>query len=92
MKRSEVLKSLDRIFDMSDEEIFSNTGMIRQTALAAYSLIKRQPTQNQDQSCAKRVRSAIADLTDKLAPSDTLTRDHAVEILRGCLSGKKAGK
>ena len=90
MKRDEVLKSLDHIFDMSDGEISSNAGVIRQAALEAYSLVKRQPTENEDRRYAKRVRGAIADLQQKLPADSTLSRDLVIEILRGCLSGKKA--
>ncbi|TQI66768.1 hypothetical protein [Clostridium sp. KNHs216] len=40
MKRHEVLKYLDDIFEMSDHEIAINPDLIRETSLAAYSLIK----------------------------------------------------
>ena len=42
MKRHEVLDALDRIYEMSDEEIKANPDYIRKVSNAAYSLIKQK--------------------------------------------------
>ncbi|WP_186375522.1 hypothetical protein [Paenibacillus xylanexedens] len=42
MKRYEVLKNLHNINEMTDHEIEINKEFIRQTAIAAYSLIKQK--------------------------------------------------
>ncbi|MDY0395393.1 hypothetical protein ACFSMW_13360 [Virgibacillus halophilus] len=42
MKRYEVLESLDSITGMTDEDIKINPVFIRETAIAAYSLIKQK--------------------------------------------------
>lgn len=42
MKKHEVLRALDNITEMSDQELFINADYIRTTALAAYSLIKQK--------------------------------------------------
>lgn len=43
MKRGEVVQKLDRIRDMSDEEVTLNADWIRKVAAHAYSLLKQQP-------------------------------------------------
>ncbi|MED1955112.1 hypothetical protein [Brevibacillus centrosporus] len=50
MKRGEVFQKLDRIRDMSDEEITLNADWIRQVAGHAYSLLKQQPRMVQEQA------------------------------------------
>lgn len=45
MKRHEVLKALDRIYEMSDAEMRINQDWIRAVALAAYGLIKQRHRQ-----------------------------------------------
>lgn len=42
MKKHEVLRALDRIYEMSDAEIQINRDWIRAVALAAYGLIKQR--------------------------------------------------
>lgn len=42
MKRHEVLSALDRIREMSDQEVAINAEWIRKVSLAAYSLIKQR--------------------------------------------------
>nr|WP_272898890.1 hypothetical protein [Brevibacillus laterosporus] len=42
MKRHEVLSALDRITEMTDEEIEINSDWIRKIALSAYTLIKQK--------------------------------------------------
>lgn len=88
MKRFEVLHNLDHIIDMDDKSLIINGPMIRQTALAAYSLIKQEPENYANIACTKRINRAVNDLTKKLKPGDTITRDLALEILQSC-TGKK---
>lgn len=92
MKRNEVLRSLDHIIDMDDNDndrIIINYPMIRQTALAAYSLIKQEPDRYANIACLKRIGRVRADLMKNLKSGDTLTRDLVLEILKDC-AGKKA--
>ncbi|MEJ8548422.1 hypothetical protein [Brevibacillus borstelensis] len=43
MKRGEVVQRLDRIRDMSDEEVTLNAEWIRKVAAHVYCLMKQQP-------------------------------------------------
>ncbi|MFI8714463.1 hypothetical protein [Brevibacillus brevis] len=56
MKRGEVVKKLDRIRDMSDEEVTINAEWIRKVATHAFSLLKQQP---------RMVREQARKITDK---------------------------
>ena len=66
MKRNEVLRSLDRIIDMDDKDLYVRAGEIRQTALAAYSLIKQEPDRYANIACLKRISRVRADLMENL--------------------------
>jgi len=48
LKKHEVLKALDRIIEMSDEELFINADYIRNASQAAYGLIKQQARKKKD--------------------------------------------
>lgn len=50
MKRGEVVQRLDRIRDMSDEEITLNAQWIRGVVAHAHSLLRQQPRMVQEQA------------------------------------------
>lgn len=88
MKRHEVLKYLDDIFEMSDHEIAINPALIRETSLAAFSLIK-QPVKKKLRGQPANIQTAISNLR-KIPDDSNLSRDLVIKILQGCLS-RKAG-
>ncbi|AYB39704.1 hypothetical protein [Brevibacillus laterosporus] len=53
MKRGEVVQRLERIMDMSDEEVTINAEWIKQVATHAYSLLKQQPRMVKEQAKKK---------------------------------------